>query len=190
MSPALAVVQHGLSSGPLSALVAADGALHQGRVTRDDLDRALGWVHQHPRSALIRGFLELADGRRESPGETRLAHLLHLMKVPAIPQFRIQRRRVRGRRGLPPRTGEGRARVRRESRVLGSPDDPDLFGQRRTPQEGPLAREAARGPSPELGYEVVQVTWSDLDDPRAHWLDGSRAAVQRAALAGSPSHSA
>ena len=38
--PAVAVVQHGLTSGPLSALVAADAAVHRGVLTRDDLDEA------------------------------------------------------------------------------------------------------------------------------------------------------
>jgi very-short-patch-repair endonuclease len=189
VSPALAVVQHGLSSGPLSALVAADGALHQGRVTRDDLDRALGWVHQHPRSALIRGFLELADGRRESPGETRLAHLLHLMKVPAIPQFRISD------------TGfeaivdflleqekvvlefDGRVKYSR------SPDDPDPFGQRRTPQEVLWLEKRREDRLRELGYEVVRVTWSDLDDPKA-LARRIAAAVQRARARRLARHSA
>ena len=37
VAPALAVVQHGLSSGPLSALVAADAVLHRRLATPEDL---------------------------------------------------------------------------------------------------------------------------------------------------------
>ena len=152
--PALAVVQHGLSSGPLSALVAADGALHQGQVTREDLDQAIGWVHQHPRSALIRGFLDLADGRRESPGETRLAHLLHLMRAPATPQFRISESGFEA--VVDFLLDEEKVVLEFDGKVkyARTAETPDPFGNRRTPQEVLWLEKRREDRLRELGYEV------------------------------------
>jgi very-short-patch-repair endonuclease len=162
--PALAVVQHGLSSGPLSALIAADAALHRGMMTAADLTQALRWVRQQPRSAPLTRFLALADGRRESPGETRLAHALHLMKVDAIPQYEIS---------TPTMTAvvdflltaekvvlefDGRVKYGRSS------DEPDPFGRRLTPQQVLWLEKQREDRIRELGYEVVRVVWSDLDD--------------------------
>jgi len=87
--PALAVVQVGVSAGSLAALVAADAALHQNLITGEDLSTALSSVHFHPRTAQLAPFLQLADGRRESPGETRLGHALHLMCLPVTPQHKV-----------------------------------------------------------------------------------------------------
>ena len=167
VAPAVAVVQHGLSSGPLSALVAADAALHRGLVTRPDLDGALEWARFHPMSAAVKRFLALADGRRESPGETRLAHALHLMGVAATPQVRIT---------APGFTAYVDFLVDREDVVLEfdgrvkydrAADQPDPFGHRRTPQQVLWAEKQREDRLRELGYEVVRVTWSDLDDPVA-----------------------
>ena len=164
VTPALAVVQHGLSGGPLSALVAADAALHRGLVTPDDLTQALCWVHRQPRSKPLKGFLALADGRRESPGETRLAHALHLMKLEAIPQYEIT---------SPPFMAvvdfllttekvviefDGQVKYGRTAHEL------DPFGRRLTPQQVLWLEKQREDRIRELGYEVVRVVWSDLDD--------------------------
>lgn len=165
--PAVAVVQHGLSSGPLSALVAADAALHQGLTTRTDLDAALEWARFHPRSAAVKQFVRLADGRRESPGETRLAHALHLMGVPATPQVMVT---------APGFTAYVDFMVDGEAVVLEfdgrvkygrSADQPDPYGHRRTPQDVLWSEKQREDRIRELGYEVVRVTWRDLDDPVA-----------------------
>jgi very-short-patch-repair endonuclease len=179
--PALAVVQHGLSSGPLAALVAADGALHRGLVTREDLGTALGWIHQHPRSALIRGFLELADGRHESPGETRLGHLLHLMKAPATPQFRISEPGFEA--VVDFLLDDEKVVLEFDGKVkyARTADEADPFGNRRTPQEVLWLEKRREDRLRELGYEVVRVTWSELDDPRAV-AERIAAAARRARL--------
>ena len=165
--PAVAVVQHGLSSGPLSALVAADAALNQGLATPSDLDDAIEWARFHPRSAAVKQFLALADGRRESPGETRLAHALHLMGVAATPQVEVT---------APGFTARVDFMVDGEDVVLEfdgrvkydrTADQPDPFGYRRTPQQVLWAEKLREDRIRELGYEVVRVTWSDLDDPVA-----------------------
>jgi very-short-patch-repair endonuclease len=179
VTPALAVVQHGLSSGSLSALVAADGALRQGKTTAQDLDTALGWVQQHPRSALIRGFLDLADGRRESPGETRLAHILHLMKVSATPQFRISEPGFEALVDFLIDDEKVVLEFDGKVKYARTADEPDPFGNRRTPQEVLWHEKRREDRLRELGYEVVRVTWSELNDARA-LAQRIAAAVRRA----------
>jgi very-short-patch-repair endonuclease len=158
------VVQHGLSSGPLSALLAADAALHQRLATREDLSSALDWIRFHPRSAAVKGFVALADGRRESPGETRLAHAFHLMGVAVTPQAHITAPGFSAYVDFA-LDGEnivvefdGKVKYGRSS------DDPDPFGNRRTPQQVLWAEKRREDRLRELGYEVVRVTWDDLAD--------------------------
>ena len=162
--PALAVVQHGLSSGPLSALVAADAALHRGMVTAADLTQALRWVHQQRRSAPLARFLALADGRRESPGETRLAHALHLMKVDAIPQYEISTPTVTAVVDFLLTTEKVVLEFDGKVKYGRSSDEPDPFGRRLTPQQVLWLEKQREDRIRELGYEVVRVVWSDLDD--------------------------
>jgi very-short-patch-repair endonuclease len=179
--PALAVVQHGLSSGPLSALVAADAALHRRWVTPEDLSSALVWARFHPRSAAVKGFLALADGRRESPGETRVAHALHLMRLPAVPQYEVS---APGFRAVVDFMVEGENLIIEfDGRVKygRSESDPDPFGNRRSPQEVLWAEKPREDRLRELGYEVVRVTWSDLDDLVA-LASRLRAALHRSRL--------
>ncbi|HVD21612.1 MAG TPA: hypothetical protein VNC23_00840 [Lapillicoccus sp.] len=164
VTPALAAVQHGLSAGPLSALVAADGALRAGVTTPPELDVAVAAVHGHPDSSGIADLLRHADGRHESPGETRLAHALRLLGIAATPQVRI------------PGTNaivdfllddapvviefDGRVKYGREA------DERDPFGHR-SPGRDVLWQEKRREDRlRELGYEVVRVVWSDLDSPQ------------------------
>lgn len=177
--PALAVVQHGLSAGPLSSLVAADAALHHALVTREDLTSAVDWVRGHPNSALIDGFLDLADGRRESPGETRLAHLFHLIRMPVTPQFEIAEPGLNARVDF---------RIDGEMVVIEfdglitygrAENEPDPFGRRRSPNQVVIDEKRREDAIRELGYEVVRVVWSDLDDPVA-LARRIAAAVQRA----------
>lgn len=164
VTAALAAVQHGLSAGPLSSLVAADGALHHGLATRADLRSAVSLVTGHPHSAGIADLLRNADGRHESPGETRLAHALRLMGLRATPQVAV-----------PGSTAvvdflldeapviiefDGRVKYGRDA------DEPDPFGRRRSREEVVWEEKRREDRLRELGYEVVRITWSDLDSPR------------------------
>jgi very-short-patch-repair endonuclease len=58
-------------------------------------------------------------------------------------------------------------------------DEPDPFGNRRTPQEVLWHEKRREDRLREMGYEVVRVTWSELDDPRA-LAQRIAAAVRRA----------
>jgi hypothetical protein len=53
------------------ALVPADGALHHGLVTSDELVAAVDRAGRRPRNTVARRVVAFADGRAESPGETR-----------------------------------------------------------------------------------------------------------------------
>ena len=53
------------------ALVPADAALHHGLATREELVEAVARRPRRPRNAAARRVVAFADGRAESPGETR-----------------------------------------------------------------------------------------------------------------------
>ncbi|WP_157582166.1 hypothetical protein [Phycicoccus sp. Soil803] len=90
---AQAVVQVGLypadDSGrrpSMDSLIAADFALQQGFLSRDALDNALRQHTHHPGIPGVRALLKHADGRHESPGETRLAHSMRQLGFQFTPQ--------------------------------------------------------------------------------------------------------
>jgi hypothetical protein len=87
--PAHAIVQTGVVCSPMAALIAADAALNRRLVTPQQLSGAAEAVRGRPGTALVGPFLALADGRAQSPGETRLRHAFHLMALPVTPQARI-----------------------------------------------------------------------------------------------------
>lgn len=85
----------------LDSLIAADQALRQGLVSPDDLSRAVVERAGHPGIPVVRRLLEFADGRHESPGETRLAHALRLLGYSFTPQVPLPGRHAyRGDFGL------------------------------------------------------------------------------------------
>jgi hypothetical protein len=88
-----AVVQVGLYPphepalrSPMDSLVAADFALHNGQLTHAALETAEAAHSHHPGIGAVRAVLEHADGRHESPGETRLAHSLRRLGYTFTPQ--------------------------------------------------------------------------------------------------------
>ena len=68
-------------------------------------------------------------------------------------------------------------------------ETPDPFGNRRTQQEVLWLEKRREDRLRELGYEVLRVTWSELDDPQALALR-SAAAVRRARTRRLAPHSA
>jgi hypothetical protein len=89
VEPSVAVFQAGMVNGPLASLIAADAALHRGLVTSDALERASGLL-RGPRAHPVRRTLARADGRAESPGETRLREAVRMMGFRATPQVAIR----------------------------------------------------------------------------------------------------
>jgi hypothetical protein len=71
---------------PMDVLIAADFALHHGKLTAAELEDAVS-AHAHQAGiSAIRSLLVHADGRHESPGETRLGHSLRRLGYRFTPQ--------------------------------------------------------------------------------------------------------
>jgi hypothetical protein len=85
IAPAVAIAQAGVVNGAMAALVAADAALHREIVTRHQLDEAVHLLGG-PRIGAVQRALLHADGRAESPGETRLREAVRMMGFAATPQ--------------------------------------------------------------------------------------------------------
>jgi len=165
VAPALAAVQHGITSGPMAALVAADGALNHGLMTRQDLDDALAVTRHHPRSGGIASLLVHADGRHESPGETRLAHVLRLMGIRATPQVTVEdgmRRAV-----VDFMLDDEPVAIEFDGRVKygRTQDEPDPFGRRRPASEVLWEEKRREDWVREQGCEMVRVVNAELDGP-------------------------
>ncbi|WP_141849735.1 hypothetical protein [Lapillicoccus jejuensis] len=165
--PAVAVVQVGTDVGPLSALVAADGALHRRLVTPDELHQAIEKMSRVPGVARIGKVLERADGRHASPGETRTSEILVQMGLVATPQFRIE---------APGFTALGDLVLREERVVIEfdglikygrSSDLVDHFGDLLHPGEVVTREKRREDRIRDLDWVVVRVTWAELADPVA-----------------------
>lgn len=148
-----AIVQAGLLAGPEAFLVPADAALRRELVTLERLERAAAAFAHHTGIGPVRCALPLADGRRESPGESRTAFLLSALGFQLEPQFEVvcERRlfradfRVRGTRVLVEFDGAVK---------YAGGDGRTLFEEKR--REDALRRD---------GWVVVRLVWSDLRDP-------------------------
>lgn len=84
-----AVIQSGLEYQPLTALAAADAALHAGRMSLDDLAAALHLFAGCTGIGPVRAILAEADARIESPGESILGHRVRSLGWDLEPQFEV-----------------------------------------------------------------------------------------------------
>jgi len=148
---AWAVVQTGLVHGPEPALVAADAALARGLVSADQLARAVDALAGHPGLATVRAALHAADGRHESPGETRTAYLLRALGFELEPQVEL--------------VAEGR-RYRADFRIRGTRVVVEFDGAVKYADPQALFQEKQREDAlRRAGWVVVRLVWSDLADP-------------------------
>lgn len=153
--PAKAALQVASRSGVESGLVSADAALHRGAATPADLAEALragGYGHGAPLARLV---VQLADGRIESPGESRLRWLMRALGfLDAVPQAL-----------LVDDVGEVVARVDflfEAQRVV-----VEFDGRVKYERSEDLWNEKQREDRiRHLGYVVVRVTWADLAKPQ------------------------
>lgn len=83
-----AIVQAGRIN-PLTALVAADEALHRRFVTRANLDAALDRYAKQPATRPVAAILARADARSESVAETLARHALNVLGYSPTPQYVI-----------------------------------------------------------------------------------------------------
>jgi very-short-patch-repair endonuclease len=150
------------ASPAMTALVAADHALHHRLVTVTELGTALHDARLRPGSAAARRVLALTDGRSESPGEsrTRLA-LADLLPLESQVEIRDE-------------AGDFVARVDlacEEAMLLiefdGKGKYLTLLKPGQTTADAVLTEKRREDRIRELGYFVIRVTWADLNDPVA-----------------------
>lgn len=169
VSPALACLGVAAAFGVEAGLVAADSALRTQRCGRDDLAEVLDLPALRVGRGAARLVTELADGRRESAGESRSGWLLHGLPIPRpVPQVLIRDRRE----GVVARVDfllEGTKVVVEFDGMLKYAGVLDVHAEKR--REDRLR---------DLGYEVVRITWDDLSRPDLV-LEKIRAALERAA---------
>ena len=80
---ARAVIEHGTLHSIESALVSADAALHMGRCSDQELAEQHASMEHWPGTLRTHLVVRLADGRSESPGETRSRYLCWRHGLPA-----------------------------------------------------------------------------------------------------------
>jgi len=155
--PAIAVIQSAALAGITTGVVAADAALHAGRVTKGDLEVALRIVRLGPGRADARTVLGLADGLAESPGESWARVVFVSPGLPKVePQVEIRDER-----------GRFVARVDflfRRCRTIVEFDGLVKYGGADGHQaliDEKRREDALRS----LGYQVVRLTWRNLHDP-------------------------
>lgn len=144
-----AILGAGIVCSPRTALVAADAALREGLVSPETLELALGSapIGTH-HIARVRAALALADGRRESPGETLTALVCARFGFDLLPQVQIGPWRVdfliAGSRVILEFDGAGKYE-----------DRSSLLSEKRR-EDDLRAR----------GYVVVRLMWEDLRHPQ------------------------
>ena len=167
--PGLACLQEAVVRGAECGLVAADSALRAGVATPEELAALVGLSclrRDRPAARLVAG---LADGRRESAGESRTAWLLHLLGIGVECQVEI-------------RDADGWLVARSDFRVEGTDVLLEFDGRVKYDDREVLVAEKRREDRlRELGFEVVRITWADLARP-ALVRARIREALKRAAL--------
>jgi very-short-patch-repair endonuclease len=151
MPLAHAIVQAGLLAGPESALVPADAALRAGLTTSIALEAAVAAFRTHTGIGPVRCALPHADGRHESPGETRTAYLLRALGFSVEPQTEV--------------VAEGR-RYRPDFRIVGTRVLVEFDGAVKYTDARALFDEKQREDAlRRAGWTVVRLVWADLADP-------------------------
>lgn len=154
--PAVAVALAGLTD-PCAFLVPADAALRERRVTRDELCLALEVIGRRPGIERVRAALPRCDARHESPGETVAAWVLHHLGYGTVPQFVVP--------GTEPFTPGGQG-YRADLGIIGSKVLVEFDGRSKYASAQDLWDEKRREDRiRSLGWEVVRLTWADLQQP-------------------------
>jgi very-short-patch-repair endonuclease len=150
-----ALVQLALDAGTVPGVVSADAALRLGLATPDGLAAAVERVRTWPRSNRVSAMLSLADGRRESVGESRSAVTLAFGGIELEPQVTITDERGRFVARVDFVVRGSRVVVEFDGRVkYTDTDGTSLFEEKK--REDRLRR---------LGYVVVRLIWADLETP-------------------------
>lgn len=155
VSPAAACVQVAARFGAEAGLVSADDALHRGVMGVDELQSAVEGLGVSRASRGPAEVLALADPRIESAAESRARWAFHVAGIEQpTPQVVLR-----------DEWGEPWARVDfmlEEVGVVIEIDGLAKYQDVRDLRAEKLREDRLR----ELGYEVVRLTWADLNDPR------------------------
>ena len=164
---ATAVVQVGLRAPrdglppfPFESLVAADGALHDGLVTKEELEAAVKAHSGHPGIHGVRTLLARADGRHESVGETRLAHTMRALGYRFTPQVWVSAGGRRWRADFVLDDDPVIIEFDGLAKYSGGLPDPSPEQLRKTFAEEKWREDRLRG----TGREMVRVVWAEADD--------------------------
>lgn len=157
-----AILGTGRCNGQMAALIAADAALHRQVLTVGDLARSADYVIG-PASVLCRRVLDLADGRAESPGETRLREALRWMGLVATPQFRIEDGPFLALVDL--YIEEHQLAIEFDGFVKYGRLDP--LAAQPAPADVVVAEKIREDHIRELGHRFLRVIWRDMDELRA-----------------------
>ncbi|MGN6330637.1 MAG: type IV toxin-antitoxin system AbiEi family antitoxin domain-containing protein [Motilibacteraceae bacterium] len=167
-----------------AGVVMTDAALHAGLVSPDELEALFEQRRDWPGSALLSRVLPFADGRAETPGESRLRVVYARRGLPiAVPQYAI-----------PTRLGTFYVDLWiRELRLVSEFDGRRKYqppqgaaltlasSAERAAVDAVIAEKRREDALREQGVEVVRVMWQELDDEAALEAQ-ARAAGERAAL--------
>lgn len=167
-----------------AGVVMTDAVMHSGLASRLELENAFELRRDWPGAALVSRVLPFADGRAETPGESRLRCVYH-------------------RRGLPPAVPQVAFRTRRgvfyadlwikELHLISEFDGKQKYGapnsavltlassRERAASDVVIAEKRREDALREEGAEVVRVLWSELEDEAALEAQARRAG-ERAAL--------
>lgn len=155
--PALAVLGTAMLCGVEAGLIAADAALAATLVTRQELDSWLARLVRHPSLRDARATIDMADARSESPGESRTRLLLRSLALGnAVPQVEIHDADGR----LVGRVDFLYERQRTIVEFDGLVKYGDVDGR-----QALVAEKRREDRLRDLGYQVVRVTWHELERP-------------------------
>lgn len=155
--PELAVLGTAMVCGVESGVISADAALHAGMVTKTDLSGALQLLSRHPGVRSARIVVDLADGRSESPGESRARLVLMSLQLGALtPQADI--RELGGRL-------VARVDFLYEAQRTVIEFDGLMKYSTAEGRQALIAEKHREDRLRDLGFQVVRLTWADLDRP-------------------------
>ena len=156
----LAVLGTAITNGEMAGLIAADAALHRRLASPESLADVTALV-AGPGSARVRRVVGHADGRAESPGETRLREALRLMGYRPVPQFAIVDGSFTALVDL--YLEEHRLAIEFDGFVKYG--RLDALSTQPTPADVLMAEKVREDHVRELGHGLARVTWPDLDLP-------------------------
>lgn len=163
VKPARAVFEAATVGSVESGIVVMDSALHLGGVTQDELLETVGRRSDWQGARRARYALSLADGRSESPGESRSRFLFRRAGLPN-PELQV-----------PVYDGDGRLIGYSdfgwlEYRHLGEFDGlkkyGGILGDKRTPQQIVIAEKTREDAMRSQQLGMSRWIWDDIDPPR------------------------